>query len=204
MEYWYLWLVLAVLIVVFIFGAFKASQASAKRKAEIKKITDRLDYLKKLKAEYSDFSADRIESYDEKTLFDGVAFYLQNYLEQFTDSEMKQKYESFNDRQKFVYTASNLLEDCEDASLCEFFRRNGTELTALCVQAVKAVFGNEQAVSIVSQQYEMFDGESDISIDYEKVDTLDKMFADLLSREDFRASGAQYIKENANFFEIHK
>lgn len=204
MEYWYLWLILAVLIVVFIFGAFKASQASAKRKAEIKKITDKLDYLKQLKGEYSDFSAEKINSYDEKTLFDGVAFYLQNYLEQFTDSEMKQEYERFNDKQKLVYTASNLLEDCEDASLCEFFRRNGTELTDISVRAVKEVFGNEQAVSIVSQQYEMFDGESDISIDYEKVDMLDKMFADLLNCEDFKAFGAEYIKNNAEFFEIHK
>ncbi|MCR4925918.1 MAG: DMP19 family protein [Clostridiales bacterium] len=202
MEYWYLWLILAVLIVAFIFGSFKASESSKKRRAQMKKQMEYFDHLKMLKKDYKDFDCEKIEQYDNQTLLEGVAFYVQSFLETFDDIQMKKEFEKLNTPLKYIYTVNYLFEDSAEGGLRQFFQLNGNQLCSLVCPAVDEIFENEELSAVVKKEWEMFDEDSDVSIDYEKIDSLDEEFKNITEKLDFKKIGADYAIKSKNFLKI--
>lgn len=193
---WYLWALLAVLIIVAIFAWSKALKASRERRERLRKEAEiwRRDY--ELRQNYKTLTYEIIENADKNELLHGVAMNIQVALE--NEQNMDEAFKNLPKEKQFVYTLEYFDEDSKK-SLSEFFKNNGEPLLSLASPALSSL-GLTDISKLVSELYPMYDENSDVSIDREKIKICDEKFSAIYNSEELLFKAADYIKQNKEIF----
>ncbi len=193
---WYLWALLAVLIIVAIFAWSKALKASRERRERLRKEAEiwRRDY--ELRQNYKTLNDEIIENADKNELLHGVAMNIQVALE--NEQNMDEAFKNLPKEKQFVYTLEYFDEDSKK-SLSEFFKNNGEPLLSLASPALSSL-GLTNISKLVSELYPMYNENSDVSIDREKIKICDEKFSAIYNSEELLFKAADYIKQNKEIF----
>ena len=193
---WYLWALLAVLIIVAVFAWSKALKASRERRERLRKEAEiwRRDY--ELRQNYKTLTDEIIENADKNELLHGVAMNIQVALE--NEQNMDEAFKNLPKEKQFVYTLEYFDEDSKK-SLSEFFKNNGEPLLSLASPALSSL-GLTDISILVSELYPMYDENSSISIDREKIKICDEKFTAIYNSEELLFKAADYIKQNKEIF----
>lgn len=193
---WYLWALLAVLIIVAVFAWSKALKASRERRERLRKEAEiwRRDY--ELRQNYKTLTYEIIENADKNELLHGVAMNIQVALE--NEQNMDEAFKNLPKEKQFVYTLEYFDEDSKK-SLSEFFKNNGEPLLSLASPALSSL-GLTDISKLVSELYPMYDENSDVSIDREKIKICDEKFSAIYNSEELLFKAADYIKQNKEIF----
>lgn len=193
---WYYWLILAVAIILAIFAWIKAMGASRARRERLKKEAAiwKRDY--DLRQNFSVLTDDKIKETEETELLHGVAMNIQVMLEK--QQDMTDAFNSMPKGKKFVYALEYFDEDAK-VSLSTFFKNNGAPLVPVIPEALEAI-GAQKYLPFVEAVYDMYNDESDISIDYSVVEKTDVQFAEVYDSHELCRLSARYIINNKNVF----
>ena len=193
---WYLWALLAVLIIIAIFAWSKALKASRERRERLRKEAEiwRRDY--ELRQNYKTLTDEIIENADKNELLHGVAMNIQIGLENVPN--MDEAFSNLPKEKQFVYTLEYFDEDSKK-SLSEFFKNNGEPLLSLASPALSSL-GLTEISQLVSEIYPMYDENSDVSIDREKIKICDEKFSEIYNSEELLYKAADYIIQNKEIF----
>ncbi len=193
---WYLWVLLLVVAVLAVIVWIKAISASKTRREKLKKEAEiwKKDY--ELRQEFKTLTLEKLNSTPNNKMLSGVCMNIQIELENATD--MNSAFLALPDEKKYIYCLEYFDEDCVK-SLSTFFKNNGSPLTDFIIDALKAV-GFTEILPFVETVYPMYDGDSDISIDYSVIDKTDDKFRELYNSNTLYDLVAKYIKANKEIF----
>ena len=190
-QYWYWVIVFFVVLAATIFGMYKASGAYKKHYELFRADEKKAKHLSHLKQKFVPLTENAIDTADDGELLEGVALAYQFILQKQVD--MTAEFEKLPIEARYIYTLDIFVS--EGAVPSGFFRSNGKELKNLIVPAFKAVGDNESA-RLVSLLVEMFDEDSEVSVDRELIAKTDAEFAEKFDAEKFRLKAAEYIRAN--------
>lgn len=193
---WYYWLLLVLMCIAAIFVWQKALKASKARRERLKKEAEiwRRDF--ELRENYRKLSEDIIFSAPTAELLHGVAMNIQIKLE--NAPNMEKAFNALPLEKKYIYTLEYFDEDAKK-SLSTFFKNNGEPLLGLASPALSAV-GLFEISDICGEIYPMYDPESDVSIDREKVAFADEKFKQVYDSQALLCAASEYIKQNKEIF----
>lgn len=193
---WYYWLLLILMCVAAIFVWQKALKASKARRERLKKEAEiwRRDF--ELRENYRNLSSDIILSAPSEELLHGVAMNIQIKLE--NAPNMEKAFDLLPLEKKYIYTLEYFDEDAKK-SLSTFFKNNGEPLLGLASPALRAV-GLLELADICGDVYPMFDPESEVSIDREKIAFSDERFKTAYDSRALLLHASEYIKNNKDVF----
>lgn len=193
---WYYWLILAVAVVLAIFAWIKAMGASRARRERLKKEAAiwKRDY--DLRQKFSVLTEERIKDTEETELLHGVAMNIQVMLEK--QSNMSEAFNNMPEEKKFIYALEYFDEDVQQ-SLSTFYKNNGAPLVPVIPGALKAI-GAEKYLTITEPVADMYDDNSETSINYEIIEKADAEFAEIYDSNELCRLCAQFILKNKNTF----
>lgn len=193
---WYYWLILAVAIILAIFAWIKAMGASRARRERLKKEAAiwKRDY--DLRQNFSVLTKEKIKETEEVELLHGVAMNIQVMLEK--QQDMTAAFNSMPEEKKFIYALEYFDEDAK-TSLSTFFKNNGAPLVPVIPDALRAV-GCEKYLPYIEAVCDMYDEDSEISIDYSIVEKNDVQFKEIYNSSELCRLCAKYIITNENTF----
>lgn len=193
---WYYWLILAVAIILTIFAWIKAMGASRARRERLKKEAAiwKRDY--DLRQGFSVLTDDKIKETEEAELLHGVAMNIQIMLEK--QSNMTDAFNTMPDEKKFIYALEYFDEDAK-TSLSTFFKNNGAPLVPVIPQALKAI-GAEKYLPFIDAVYDMYNEDSEVSVDYNIIEKNDVKFAEAYDSAELCRLCAKYIVKNKDTF----
>lgn len=193
---WYYWLILLIAIVLMIFSWSKALKSSKERRERLKREAAiwKKDY--ELRERFSVLTEDKIKETEETELLHGVAMNIQVTLEKEVD--MASVFNELPEEKKFVYALEYFDEDAKK-SLSTFFKNNGAPLVPVIPQALEAI-GCEKYVPILSPLMEMYDPDSEVSVDNTVIAKADEEFAKNYNSDELCRFCARYIVKNKETF----
>lgn len=193
---WYLWVLLLVVTVLAIFVWIKAMKASRIRREKLKKEAEiwKKDY--ELRQEFKTLSVEKLNSTPNNKILSGVCMNIQIFLENETD--MNEAFLSLPNEKKYIYCLEYFDEDAKK-SLSTFFKNNGSPLTDYITDAIKTVNYTE-ILPLIETVYPMYDGDSDVSIDYSIIDKTDDKFKEIYNSNKLYDLVAKYIKANKEIY----
>ncbi len=193
---WYYWLILAVTIILTIVVWLKAMEASRARRERLKKEAAiwKRDY--DLRQNFTVLTEDKIKETEETELLHGVAMNIQVTLEKQRD--MTEAFNSMPDEKKFIYALEYFDEDAK-TSLSTFFKNNGAPLVPVIPDALRSIVADKY-LPFIEAIYDMYDEDSEVSIDYSVVEKADVQFAEAYDSTELCRLCADYIKKNKNIF----
>lgn len=193
---WYLWLILVVAIVLAIFAWTKALKSSRERRERLKRegAIWKRDY--DLRQNFSVLTEEKLKETADTELLHGVAMNIQVSLENATN--MNEAFENLPEEKKYIYTLEYFDEDAKN-NLSVFFKNNGAPLVPCLPEALRAV-GAEKYLDIVAPIVDMYDPDSEVSIDYTVTAKADELFKEKYNSDEFLRLCAQYIKNNKEIF----
>lgn len=193
---WYLWLILAVAIIVTVFAWCKALKSSRERRERLKRegAVWKRDY--ELREKFTVLTEEKIKDTADTELLHGVAMNIQVFLENAVN--MNEAFNELPEEKKFIYTLEYFDEDAKN-SLSAFFKNNGAPLVPTVTAALKAVEADKYS-DIVAPLVDMYDPDSDISVDYTAIQKADEQFKEKYNSDELLGLCAQYIKKNKEIF----
>ena len=193
---WYLWLILAVAIVLAVFAWTKALKSSRERRERLKRegAIWKRDY--DLRQNFSVLTEEKLKETADTELLHGVAMNIQVFLENATN--MNEAFENLPEEKKYIYTLEYFDEDAKN-SLSSFFKNNGAPLVPMLPNALKAV-GAHKYSSIVAPLVNMYDPDSETSVDYPAIEKADELFKENYNSDELLRLCAGYIKNNKEIF----
>ncbi len=193
---WYYWLILVIAVVLAIFAWVKAMGASRARRERLKKEAAiwKRDY--DLRQRFSVLTEERLKDTEESELLHGVAMNIQVMLEK--QGNMTEAFNNMPDEKKFIYALEYFDEDAQQ-SLSTFYKNNGAPLVPVIPHALKAV-GAEKYLDLIEPVADMYDDDSDTSINYGLVEKTDAEFAEIYNSHELCKLCAQFILKNKNIF----
>ena len=193
---WYLWLILVVAIVLAIFAWTKALKSSRERRERLKRegAIWKRDY--DLRQNFSVLTEEKLKETADTELLHGVAMNIQVFLENATN--MNEAFENLPKEKKYIYTLEYFDEDAKN-SLSSFFKNNGAPLVPLLPDALTAV-GAHKYIETVFPVVQMYDPDSDVSVDYTAIAKADELFKEKYDSDELLRLAAQYIKNNKEIF----
>ena len=189
---WYLWLILVVAIVLAIFAWTKALKSSRERRERLKRegAIWKRDY--DLRQNFSVLTEEKLKETADTELLYGVAMNIQVFLENATN--MNEAFENLPEEKKYIYTLEYFDEDAKN-SLSSFFKNNGAPLVPMLPNALKAV-GAHKYSDIVAPLVNMYDPDSEASVDYPAIEKADELFKEKYNSDELLRLCAGYIKNN--------
>lgn len=189
-------LIFAVVIVLTIFVCIKAARVSRIRRERLKKEAAiwKRDY--DLRQNFSVLTEEKLKETEDTELLHGVAMNIQVMLENKID--MIASFNEMPDEKKFIYALEYFDEDAKQ-SLSTFFKNNGAPLVPLIPQALKAI-GADEYLPFINAVADMYDEDSEVSIDYSIVEKNDVQFSEAYDSTKLCRLCADYIKKNKNIF----
>lgn len=189
-------LIFAVVIVLTIFVCIKAARVSRIRRERLKKEAAiwKRDY--DLRQNFSVITEEKLKETEDTELLHGVAMNIQVMLENKID--MTASFNEMPDEKKFIYALEYFDEDAKQ-SLSTFFKNNGAPLVPLIPQALK-VIGADEYLPFINAVADMYDEDSEVSIDYSIVEKNDVQFSEAYDSTKLCRLCADYIKKNKNIF----
>lgn len=193
---WYLWLILVVAIVLAIFAWTKALKSSRGRRERLKRegAIWKRDY--DLRQNFSVLTEEKLKETADTELLHGVAMNIQVFLENATN--MNEAFENLPEEKKYIYTLEYFDEDAKN-SLSSFFKNNGAPLVPMLPNALKAV-GAHKYSDIVAPLVNMYDPDSEASVDYPAIEKADEIFKEKYNSDELLRLCAGYIKNNKEIF----
>lgn len=193
---WYLWLILVVAIGLAIFAWTKALKSSRERRERLKRegAIWKRDY--DLRQNFSVLTEEKLKETADTELLHGVAMNIQVFLENATN--MNEAFENLPEEKKYIYTLEYFDEDAKN-SLSSFFKNNGAPLVPMLPNALKAV-GAHKYSDIVAPLVNMYDPDSEASVDYPTIEKADELFKEKYNSDEFLRLCAGYIKNNKEIF----
>lgn len=190
-QYWYWVIVFFIVLAATIFGMYKASGAYKKHYELFRADEEKAKHLSHLKQKFVPLTENAIDTAESSELLEGVALSYQFMLQK--QADMTAEFEKLPIEARYIYTLDIFVS--EGAVPSGFFRNNGKELKNLIVPALKAV-GDNEAARLVSRLVEMFDEDSEVSVDRELIAKTDAEFKEKFDAEKFRLKAAEYIRNN--------
>ncbi len=193
---WYLWLILLVAIGLAIFAWSKALKSSRARRERLKRegAIWKRDY--ELRQGFGVLTDEKIKETPDTELLHGVAMNIQIQLENAVN--MNEAFELLPREKQFIYTLEYFDEDAKN-SLTLFFKNNGAPLVPMLPDALSAV-GADKYLDIVTPLVNMYDPDSEVSVDYTTTAKADELFKEKYDSDEFLRLCAQYIKTNKEIF----
>ncbi len=193
---WYYWLILAAAIILAIFAWIKAMGASRAHRERLKKEAAiwKRDY--DLRQNFSVLTEDKIKETEETELLHGVAMNIQIMLEKQRD--MSEAFNEMPEEKKFIYALEYFDEDVK-TSLSTFFKNNGAPLVPVIPNAIKAISA-QKYIPFIEAVYDMYDENSEVSINYNIVEKTDVQFAEAYDSAELCRLCAKYIVNNKEIF----
>ncbi len=193
---WYLWLILLVALVLAVFAWSKALKSSRERREKLKRegAIWKRDY--DLRQNFSVLTDEKLKETADTELLHGVAMNIQVFLE--NANNMSEAFEELPEEKKYIYTLEYFDEDAKN-SLSAFFKNNGAPLVPNLPEALTAV-GAEKYLDIVTPLVNMYDPDSDVSVDYTAIQKADELFKEKYNSDELLRLCAQYIKNNKEIF----
>lgn len=188
-QYWYLVIIFFAVLIITVFGIYKASNAYMRHNELYRAEEEKIKRLVALKEKFSPLSESAIDTADESDLLEGVALSYQLQLQK--EKDMTGAFEILPVQAKYIYTLDIFVS--EGAVVSEFYRNNGKELKTLIVPAMETI-GEHTLSSICAELYDMFDEDSEVSVDKEKIAEVDAKFKETFDTEKFKISAGKYIK----------
>lgn len=193
-EFWYLWVVFLVLLVIFIFVARMASKAVKKKNEIIAKQHEQLKRYSDMIQNYTELTAEKVQSASAKDLAEGVMCVLQHQVEKSGDPDAE--YENAEKWRREVYALFYFDEDVTETCLSDFFRFNGGPLPKAAVDGIESI-GYDKIKSVAGQMYAMCDDKNEsVSFDKERIAELDEKFRNIYNRDEFFNLIKEYITAN--------
>lgn len=193
---WYLWLILVVAIGLAVFAWTKALKSSRERRERLKRegAIWKRDY--DLRQNFSVLTEEKLKETADTELLHGVAMNIQVFLENATN--MNEAFENLPEEKKYIYTLEYFDEDAKN-SLSSFFKNNGAPLVPMLPNALKAV-GADKYSDIVAPLVNMYDPDSEASVDYPAIEKADELFKEKYNSDELLRLCAGYIKSNKEIF----
>lgn len=193
---WYLWVILLVVAVLAVIVWIKAISASRTRREKLKKEAEiwKKDY--ELRQEFKTLTLEKLNSTPNNKILSGVCMNIQIELENETD--MNSAFLALPDEKKYIYCLEYFDEDCVK-SLSTFFKNNGSPLTNFIIDALKAI-GYTEILPLVEAIYPMYDGDSEVSVDYSVIDKTDDKFREIYNSNKLYDLVTKYVKANKEIF----
>ncbi len=193
---WYLWLILLVAVALAIFAWSKALKSSRERRERLKRegAIWKRDY--DLRQNFSVLTEEKLKETADTELLHGVAMNIQVFLE--NTLNMNEAFEELPVEKKYIYTLEYFDEDAKN-SLSVFFRNNGAPLVPLLPEAL-IVVGAEKYLDIVTPLVNMYDPDSEVSVDYTVTAKANELFKKKYNSDELLRLCAQYIKNNKEIF----
>lgn len=193
---WYLWVLLLILCIAALFLWRKALKASRERRERLKKEAEIWKRDFELRESYRELTENKLISTPEDELLHGVCMNIQIKLE--GAPNMEKAFDALPTEKKYIYTLEYFDEDAKCA-LSRFFKNNGEPLLGLAAPALEAI-GLFEYASLVNSLYPMFDPESEVSVDYEKIAEVDSEFSTIYKSEKLLKCASDYIKNDKEIF----
>ena len=193
---WYLWLILLALCVFTVFVWRKALKTSKERRERLKKEAEIWKHDYELRQEFTVLTEEKIMNTPKNNLLHGAAMNIQVMLE--NEADMNSSFETLPIEKKYVYALEYFDEDSKK-SLSTFFKNNGAPLTPMVSDALNAINCPEYA-KLTDKMFPMYDEDSEVSIDYNKVTAVDSEFKDSFSSAALCDKAADYIRKNKSIF----
>lgn len=190
-QYWYLVIVFFIVLAVTVFGMYKASEAYKKHNKLFHEEEEKMKRLAELKQKFVPLTKEAIDSGNDQELLEGVALAYQLQLQK--EIDMTAAFEKLPIEARYVYTLDIFVS--EGAVVSEFYRNNGKELKSLIVPAMKAI-GESDSAKLCSSLYSMFDEDSEVSVDREKIAETDEKFKVVFDLDRFMSNAAKFIRAN--------
>jgi hypothetical protein len=193
---WYYWIVLIISIILLIFAWSKVLRSSRARRERLKKEAEiwKRDY--ELREKFTVLTDDKIKETEEIELLHGVAMNIQVMLEAETD--MAAKFDALPEEKKFIYALEYFDEDAKK-SLSGFFKNNGKPLVPVIPAALNAI-GCEKYIPIITPLMEMYDPDSDASVDNTIIAKADEEFSSTYNSDELCRLSARFIIKNKDIF----
>ncbi len=189
-QYWYLVIVFFAVLIFTVFGVYKASVAYRHHNKLYRQEEEKIKRLVALKEKFYPLSETAIDTADDCDLLEGVALSYQLKLQK--ESDMTTAFNNLPVQARYIYTLDIFVS--EGAVVSEFYRANGKELKTLIVPAMKAVGENELS-ELCAELYDMFDEDSEVSVDKEKIAEVDEKFKQIFNSATFKLKAAEYIRK---------
>ncbi len=193
---WYFWLVLLIAIIGLIIVWIKVLASSKARREKMKKEAQVWQRDYELRENFSVLTKERIDETDELNILHGVAMNIQVFLEKQPD--MIKSFREMPIEKQYIYTLEYFDEDAKN-SLSSFFKNNGEPLISLASESL-AVIGYDSIVDYVKELYPMYDPDSLVSVDYDKIAVTDEKFRNSYDSDRLCSLAAKYIKNNKDIF----
>lgn len=190
-QYWYLVIVFFIVLAVTVFGMYKASEAYKKHNKLFHEEEEKMKRLAELKQKFVPLTKEAIDSGNDQELLEGVALAYQLQLQK--EIDMTAAFEKLPIEARYVYTLDIFVS--EGAVVSGFYRNNGKELKSLIVPAMKAI-GESDSAKLCSSLYSMFDEDSEVSVDREKIAETDEKFKVVFDSDRFMSNAAKFIRAN--------
>lgn len=193
---WYLWLILILAVGLAIFAWSKALKSSRARRERLKRegAIWKRDY--DLRQNFSVLTEEKLKETEDTELLHGVAMNIQVFLE--NADNMNVAFEELPEEKKYIYTLEYFDEDAKNG-LSVFFKNNGAPLVPLLPDALTAV-GAQKYIEIVAPVVQMYDPDSEVSVDYTAIAKADELFKEKYDSDELLRLSAQYIKNNKEIF----
>ncbi len=193
---WYYWLILLVAVALTVFAWNKALKASKNRRERLKKEAEiwKRDY--ELRENFAVLTEIKIKETEEIELLHGVAMNIQVMLEK--EVNMTEKFNSLPKEKQFIYALEYFDEDAKK-SLSSFFKNNGAPLIPVIPEALEAI-GCEKYCPIISPLMEMYDPDSNVSIDNTVIAKADEEFSSVYNSDELCRLSARFIIKNKDIF----
>lgn len=188
-QYWYLVILFFAVLGFTVFGVYKASGAYKRHNKLYRREEEKIKRLVLLKERFSPLTVEAIDTADECDLLEGVALSFQLTLQK--QQDMTAAFNLLPVQARYIYTLDIFVS--EGAVVSEFYRNNGKELKQLIVPAMKAI-GEDALANICAELYDMFDEDSEVSVDREKIAEVDAKFNEAFDLEKLKKNAARYIK----------
>lgn len=193
---WYLWLILILAVGLAIFAWSKALKSSRARRERLKRegAIWKRDY--DLRQNFSVLTEEKLKETEDTELLHGVAMNIQVFLE--NAPNMNEAFEELPREKKYIYTLEYFDEDVKNG-LSVFFKNNGAPLVPMLPDALTAV-GAQKYIEIVAPVVQMYDPDSEVSVDYTAIAKADELFKEKYDSDELLRLSAQYIKNNKEIF----
>lgn len=193
---WYYWLILLVAVALMIFTWNKALKSSKARRERLKKEAAlwKRDY--ELRERFAVLTEAKIKETEETELLHGIAMNIQVSLE--NEVDMTSKFNEIPKEKQFIYALEYFDEDAKK-SLSTFFKNNGAPLVPVIPDALEAI-GCEKYVPIISPLMEMYDPDSEVSIDNTVIAKADEEFSSTYNSDELCRLSARFIIKNKEIF----
>lgn len=190
-QYWYLVIVFFIVLAVTVFGMYKASEAYKKHNKLFHEEEEKMKHLAELKQKFVPLTKEAIDSGNDQELLEGVALAYQLQLQK--EIDMTAAFEKLPIEARYIYTLDIFVS--EGAVVSGFYRNNGKDLKSLIVPAMKAI-GESDSAKLCSSLYSMFDEDSEVSVDREKIAETDEKFKVVFDSDRFMSNAAKFIRAN--------